>query len=218
MAFDPKDKADLKIVADAVAEALEEAETAHETAVSGLKEKNRELLGKLKNANKGEPKPEEIERLEAEIETLKEGKKAADKTIKTLTTERDTHKTTAESESKAARKLTVDTALTSALLEANVGKQFLGTLKDSLSLKVTDVKVDGDTRTPMVGDKSLGDYVKAFASSDEGKHFVVAPANGGSGALGGKAPGSGKTMARTAFKSLAPTAQAAFMKEGGTLT
>lgn len=218
MAYDPKDKADLKIVSDAVAEALEEAEAAHETAITGLKAKNKELLGKLKNANSGEAKPEEIERLEGEIETLKEAGKAAAKTIKTLTAERDTHKTTAETESKAARKLTVDTALTSELLSANVGKQFLGALRDSISLKVTDVKVDGENRTPMVGDKSLSDYVKAFASSDEGKHYVVAPANGGSGALGGKAPGSGKTMARSAFEALAPKAQAAYMTEGGTLT
>jgi hypothetical protein len=39
----------------------------------------------------------------------------------------------------------------------------------------------------MVGDTSLDDYIATYLTSDEGKHFVSAPANSGANATGGKA-------------------------------
>ena len=74
----------------------------------------------------------------------------------------------------------VENGLTEALLAANVAPQFVEAAKAMLGKGVT-VATDGDTRKAVVGDKSLGDYVKEWAASDSGKHFVSAPANGGGG-------------------------------------
>lgn len=227
MAYDPKDKDDKKIVdkliADAVAAAIadisgDDDHEAHTEAVKGLVAKNKELLKKLAAAKKGDGSdPEEVRGLETQIETLKGELKVATKAAKDAAKERDTFKQTAETETTASRKLLVDQGLTEALLANNVGKQFIPAARALLQGQVT-IKVDGENRTAMVGDKALGDFVKTWSQGDDGKNFVVAPVNGGSGAPGGQAKVSGKTMARSAFEGLTPVAQASYMKEGGTLT
>jgi hypothetical protein len=37
----------------------------------------------------------------------------------------------------------------------------------------------------MVGDKPISEYLKEWATTDEGKHFVAAPNNNGGGSQGG---------------------------------
>jgi len=205
MAYDPKDPADKKIVDKLIADAVEarEAElaTEHETAIKGLKDKNKELLAKVKAGGDGDPKA--IEALENEIDanktkiaTLEKDARKLSKTIETLTGERD-------GERGAVAKLIVDGGLTEALTVAKVAPQFLPAAKALLQGRVT-IKQDGEARTAMVGDKSLGDFVKEWSQGDEGKHYVAAPANGGGGAPGGNTPqGGGKpTMTRAAFNAL----------------
>jgi hypothetical protein len=65
-----------------------------------------------------------------------------------------------------------------------------------------------------MGDKPLVDAVAEWASSDEGKHFISAPANSGGGAAGGNgsqqniAPkgnlGGDKTQRVNAIKQMFP--------------
>lgn len=217
MAYDPKDPADKKIVDKLIADALAEAAEEHESAVEGLKAKNSELLGKLKKAREGGGNPENVEKLEAQLEALQGELKTANKALKTATTERDTHKTAAETEAAYSKRLVVDNGLMAELTAVGVKKEFLPAVKKFLAEKVEQT-IDGDNRTATVGGKPLSEFVKAWSQSDEGKIYVSAPANGGANAQGGKAAASDKTMARSAFEGMNPVAQGAYMKEGGTLT
>lgn len=219
MAYDPKDSADKKIVdkliADAIAEAAADTDNEiHEPAIARLKAKNLELIDKLRKAKGGEPA--DIERLETELETVRAELKTANKSVKDLTKERDTFKTTAESETNASRKFIVDQGLTEHLVANKVPSQFLPAVKKLLADQVT-IKQDGENRVAMVGDKTLGDFVKAWSQGDEGKNFVTATVNGGGGSPGGKASGNGtsKTLARSAFDQLAQFDRAQFAKDGG---
>ena len=213
MAYDPKDPADKKIVDGLIEAAIAEAEEAHEAAVTGLKKKNSDLLKKMK-AGEGID-PEENSRLEAALEKAAADLKAANKALDKTTKERDTFKQTAETETVAARKLTIDTALNDALMENNIGKQYSPAVKKLLGERAS-VKTEGEARTVEIEGKPLGEFVKSWSQGDEGKHYVIAPANGGSGAPGGKANGSGKTVTKSAYEAN-PGAYAGFFKEGGTI-
>lgn len=195
MAYDPKDPADKKIVdkliADAVAEiAGDEDHEAHEGAVKGLKAKNVELIKKNKELKDKSGETPDVAKLEDQIEKLQGDLKEANKATKAVTKERDTFKATAENETKASQNLYVENGLNAALIENNVGKQFMKAAKALLKDQVT-IKVDGEIRTAMVGDKPLGEFVKTWSQGDEGKSFVVAPANGGGGAPGAQGKGNG---------------------------
>ncbi len=186
MAYDPKDPADKAIVDGLIADALEEAQTEHEAAVEGLKNKNRDLAKKLKDAKAGTPAEgdaEEIARLENELAENKTALRDAEKQLRTATRELGEVKATAETESAFNRKLIIENDLTAALVAANVAPHFLDAVKTLLGKDAT-VQVEGDNRKAVIGDKSLGDAVKEWAASDAGKHFVVAPANGGGGSQG----------------------------------
>ncbi len=221
MAYDPKDPKDVAIVEGLVEAALAEATTQFEADTAGLKAKNQQLLAKIAKGADGSADAGEVSRLEAEVETLTAKVKDSDKAIKTLTKERDTAAQGLESESAVTRKLLVDNGLTEALVAAKVAPQFLPAVKAMLAGQVT-VKTDGENRLAVVGDKSLGDFVKDWSQGDDGKHYIAAPANGGSGAPGGKADGGGtKTMTRDAYNEMAksnPNGVGKFFSEGGTLT
>ncbi len=192
MAYDPKDPADKAIVDGLIADALEEAQTEHENAIEGLKAKNKKLIGDLKLAKAGTPAEgdaDEIARLETELGENKTKLRAAETSLRKTTNELAEAKTTAETESAFSRNLIIENDLTSALLAVNVAPQFVDAAKAMLG-KAATVATDGDTRKAVVGDKSLGDYVKEWAGSDAGKHFVVPPANGG-GNLGDRSQGDG---------------------------
>lgn len=168
----------------------------------------------------GDGDPKEVEKLETEVEELRGKLKDAEKqfkkdakAIEALTGERD-------GERKAINGLVVDKGLTEALTAANVAPQFLPAARALLQGRVT-IKQDGEARTAMVGDKSLGDFVKEWSQGDEGKHYVAAPANGGGGAPGGNNPqggGNAKTMKRADFDKLSEIDKGKFSMEGGTLT
>lgn len=218
MAYDAKDPADKKIV-DALIKAavdasIEEMTEAHEADVTGLKKKNDELVARLKKAREGQSDPDAVAKLETDLEKAQAELKEAGKLLKTVTKDRDTFKTTAETETAAVKKLFVEQGLTDALMGNNVGKQFLSAAKALLGSRV-EIKADGDTRSAVVDGKPLGEFVKTWAASDEGKVFVTAPANGGGGAPGGSANGSGKTVTNSAFQAMDQQARMAFSKGGG---
>lgn len=72
----------------------------------------------------------------------------------------------------------------------------------------------GDDGTAYVdtamGPKVLGDYVKAWASS-EGKDFVAPPSGGG--ASGSKGGGGGKTIAATELDNMTPKEKASYFRK-----
>lgn len=217
MAYDPKDPADKKIVDDLIAAALADAEEKHEADIAGLKANNTRLKDQLKKANAGEGNAEEIARLEAELETSKAKLKTAEKDLAKITKERDETAKTLEAETGFTQKLLVDNGLTDALVKANVAKQFLPAVKAMLAGQVT-LKVDGENRVAVVGDKSLADFVTEWTKGEDGKHYVAAPANGGAGAKGGTdKPGGGKTIDQAGFDAMKPVERAAFFAEGGTI-
>src|SRR5690348_9177329 len=123
MAYDAKDPADKKILDDAVAAALAEAEAEHEAATTGLKTKNAQLIEKLKMGGEGDPA--EVARLEGEIETLNKSLKDTNKALTTAQKAAKEATEAFESESGVTRKLLVDNGLTEALISNNVAKQFL---------------------------------------------------------------------------------------------
>jgi hypothetical protein len=190
MAYDPKDPADVKIVTDAVAAALEDAREEHETAIEGLKAKNKDLLTKLAKARTagGEGSAEEVTRLENELETTQttlrdtQSKlRTAERDLKAVTTERDTAARELETETAFGRNMVVENGLTAALTEANVAPEFMDAAKAMLSGKATVKEVDGK-REAFADDKPLGEFVKTWAESDKGKVFVAAPNNAGGNA------------------------------------
>jgi hypothetical protein len=179
MAFDPNDPETKKALKEAVEAAIEDA-------TSGLVEKNRELLGKLKKAQKDATiDPADHAALQTELETTQAKLKEAEKVAKTATTEAEKHKKSYEGESKVVHDLLVDNGLSTALLENGIKNPvYLKAAKALLASQVI-LTAEGDKRIAKVGDKSLTDFIKTWAGSDEGKSFVAAAVNNGGGASGG---------------------------------
>lgn len=181
MPFDPNDQE----TKDAIKAAVEEA-------VAGLQTKNQELLGKLKKAQKDATiDPAEHAALQTELEQAQAKLAEATKAMKTITTEAEKHKKAYETEAQFAHRLLVDNGLTDALVKAGVKPEYMKAAKALHSGSVALV-VDGENRVAKIGDKILSDFVTEWAKSDEGKHFVAAPANQGGGANGG-GTGGGST-------------------------
>lgn len=187
MAYDPKDPADVKIVSDAVAEALENAREEHEQEIQGLKTKNGELVTKLNKARKdgGDGSAEEVTRLEAELDAnrteLNNAKREArqfERDFKAAAATRDTVMAELETERKAATGLVVENDLTAALTSVNVAPHLFDGAKALLGNGVTVKEVEGK-RQAFVGDKPLGEHVKEWALGDQGKHYVTAADNSG---------------------------------------
>jgi hypothetical protein len=197
-------------LAEATAEAIAEA-------TDGLKSKNVELLGKLKKAQKDSAiDPADLEAAERERDDWKSKAQAAEKLAKKASTELDTATKRAQDIDAAYSSTLKESALIEALTKAGVTSGPL--LKAAKALLASDVSVvdDNGMRVVKAGDKSLADYVTAWAGSDEGKHFVVAADTAGGGSQGGhrSAPGA-KTISRDAFNGLNPSAQALHFKDGG---
>lgn len=206
MAFDPNDEADKKILADAIAEANK-----------AIDAKNKELIAELREARKGKAiDPAEIERLEAKLEAAEAEKKQFEKNAKEATKKLETAEASLKTESGFVQKLLVDNALTEELVKANVAKQFIPAAKALLAGQVS-IKVDGENRTAVVGDKALADFVGEWSKGEDGKHYVAAPPNGGGGAKPGDKAPSGKTIDQAGFDAMRPTERAAFFAEGGTI-
>jgi hypothetical protein len=154
-------------------------------SVDALTESNKGLKGDLAKAKakaKGaEIDPEEHAALKLQVEELTEklgkseglSKKEIEKLTKQLG-EKD----------GALQKYLIDANLTESLAKAGVKPEFMDASKALLKSSAS-IKADNGEYIPVIGDKSLADYVAEWAKGDQGKHFVLAPANSGGGAGGG---------------------------------
>ncbi len=200
-----------------VKEALEKAVS---EATAGLVAKNQELLGEVKKLKKGqEIKPEQYEALENELDSYKDKLTELQKQAKALSSDTEKYKKLYESESGFTNKLLVENGLQAELVKVGVNNPaHLKAVKSMLSAQV-QVKVEGDERKAIIGDKGLTEFISEWAKSDEGKHFVSAPNSTGGGSTGGgNASGGGKSINRTQFGALSPIEQASFVKGGGKVT
>jgi hypothetical protein len=206
----PEAKAAIK---DAVEKAVAEA-------TEGLADKNKQLLAELKEAKKGKTiDPSEVADLERQVETLQGDLKKAQGELKTANATAEKATKDLATEQAFTQKLLVDNGLGDELVKAGVSNPVH--LKAVKAILASQVKIvaDGENRNAMVGDKKLADFVKEYAASDEGKHFVTASSNSGGNGNGGSSTAKpGKTMTRTAFDALDAAGKSAFGKEGGTLT
>ena len=159
-----------------------------ESEVSGLKKKNTQLIEKLK---KEETEREAAEtELEEVKETLTKGKPDFEKEKKKL--EDKFNKDKKELEDKLAEatghinKLVIETGISDALNEAKIAPVHSKTVAAFIkSSNKIDLDTSGDTPKAKVGDKPLAEFIKSWAESEEGKHYVAAPDNNGGGAKGG---------------------------------
>jgi hypothetical protein len=159
-------------------------------AVDALSAKNRELLGELKTvkakARGADIDPNEFAALQSANEELlaklTKVERESGKTIEGLQKTLQTKDTTLQS-------YLIDNGLSDALLKANVRPELMPAVKAMLraNAKLTD---EGGQYKAILGDKPLSDAVLEWAATDEGKHFVAAPANAGGGASGGNSGGN----------------------------
>ena len=106
-----------------------------------------------------------------------------DVAVKKVTEERDSYKSRVE-------KLAKENAINAALAEVNITNPAMQ--KAAKAMFMPDAKVDFENDAPIVTIDNLpvADKLKAWAATDEGKHFVAAPGNGGGGAGGGQGGGT----------------------------
>lgn len=195
-------------VKKAIKEATDAA-VAEQTA--GLVAKNQELLGKLKKATKdAQIDPAEHQAVMEELEETRAKLTDAQKLAKTATADADKAKKALDAENAYTSKLLIDNGLTEAILKAGVKPELTKAVKSMLAGQA-QIKIDGENRTAIIGDKSLSDFVTEWSKSDEGKHFVAAPNNKGAGA-----PGGGNATPEGLEKITSPEARLAAINAAGT--
>lgn len=190
-----------------------------EDATSGLKAKNQELLEKNRKLLKGqEIDPQTVVDLEKQVEKLQGDLSASQKAAKDSVKALETLQAQLKSETGFTQNLLIDKGLTEELVKNGVAPQFLAATKAMFSGQAQVVS-EGDSRIAKIGDKSVADFVKAWAGSDEGKHFIVAPSNSGGGSQGGSGSNTGaKTVNRGAFDAMSHAERSEFARAGGTVT
>lgn len=181
-------------------------------ATDRLAAKNKELLGELKQARKGqEIDPETVTRLESKVHELQDALATAEKSEKLAKAEAEKVGKLYATEVETGKKLAIDSGLGDAIASAKVAPHFIPAVKAMLASKTSL----NDERAVMIGDKPLADFVKEWSQSDEGKHYIVAPNNSGGGAGGSGGEGGAKTMARSDFDEKNPVEKMEFVKGGG---
>ncbi len=194
-------------------------DAAVDSAKAGLQAKNQELLDKNKKLMMGqEIDPQTVIDLEAQIDKLQGDLSTAHKSGKESVKTLEALQAQLKAETGFTQKLLIDNGLTDELIKNGVAPQFLAATK-AMFAGQAQIIADGDTRVAKIGDKSVSDFVKDWAASDDGKHFVSAPANGGGGSQGGKGSDTGaKTISRETFDSKSHPERAEFFKAGGAVT
>jgi hypothetical protein len=191
--------------------------------IEKLSAKNQELIGELRKA-KGGLSAEEAARLAGELDSVKAENvklaaalKKANESIEGLT--KDFTQKLSEKSAKIQTMLRTE-GLTKSLLDVGVKNPVH--LKAAAAMLRELVQVDEDKGEAFVMDgatrKTLSEFIKNWAASDEGKAFIEAPVNVGSGATGGAGtPAGGKIKTRAEFEALDPAARLEFTKSGGKL-
>ncbi len=187
-----------------------------EEATAPLVAKRDELLAEVKKARKGQQiDPEQVTKLEDQIEALKGELQTAQRTLKTTQGDADKARKALESESSYVQRLLIDNAMTDALTKAGVKEAVHLKAAKAMLAGQAQIVVDGENRLAKIGDKPVADFVSEWAKGDEGKFFVAAPQNSGGGSQGGGGAGGAKTMTRSAWDAADHFARATFAKEGG---
>jgi len=154
-------------------------------SIEALSAKNRELLGKLKaakdKARGAEIDPEEFALVKGENEELK---LKLDKTLKESQKSIDALQQSLTVKDGALQSYLIENGISDALVKANVRPELMPAVKAMLKPKAT-LNESGGEYMALMGDKPLTDAIAEWAASDEGKHFISAPANSGGGASGG---------------------------------
>lgn len=184
MPFDPKDP-----------EAIAAIDAAVQAAVGPLIAKRDELLGevkKLRAKSSDGVTPEalaaieqERDKLQTELSDAKKAIKASEATAKQL-----------EAERGFTTKLLVDNGLVSELTKHGVTNPVHIKAASALLRGGVQIVADGENRVAKVGEKALADFVKEWASGEEGKFFVSAPSNAGGGAPGSNGKPSGADLSK----------------------
>lgn len=156
-----------------------------EAAIEVLSAKNNQLLGEVKvakaKAKGAEIDPAEYAALQNEVETLKsELTKATKDSTKTI----EALQASLSEKDGALQSYLIDNGLNDAMLKAGIKPEFMSAAKAMLKAN-TKVTAENGQYSALMGDKPLLDAITEWAASDEGKHFVSAPANSGGGATGG---------------------------------
>lgn len=195
-------------------------DAAVDSATTGLKTKNDQLLAEKKKLQKAaDITPEMLADVEAERDKLQADLSAAQKLAKESTKALETAQNSLKSESGFTQKMLIENGLVSELTKNGITNPVHLKAAQAMLKEGVQVVIDGETRTAKVGDKSLSDHVKEWAASDEGKHFVAAPGNSGGGATGGNGGGAaGKSINRSQFTGMSPTQQMEHSKSGGSVT
>ena len=153
------------------------------SSIERLEKKNSELIDREKKAKTdAENAADEAQRIADEAASKAgdvEGIKAAhSREIKKLQDSLDARDRTLNT-------MLIDNAIATKIGEAGVFPHFSKAV--TAMIKADAVVKNGEAT---VGDVPLGDYISSFLTSDEGKHFVAAPQNGGAGAIGSTAKSS----------------------------
>ena len=191
-------------------------DSAVEEATTALVAKNQQLLSEKKKLQKtAEIDPQMVTDLEAQVEKLQADLATTSKEVKDKTKALEQASKLLQSESSFTHKLLIDNGLTDELVKAGVSKHYLNAAK-SLFASKAQIVADGDSRVAKIGDKALADAISEWVGSEEGKHFISAPANSGGGSQGGGGTSSNaKTISREGFDALSPVEKTAFAKSGG---
>ena len=190
-------------------------EVAVAEAITGLKNKNTELLGELKAARKTAViDPDEFSRLKEERDDLKDRITEFDKALKSA--KLDTEKTLKLYNDELSRStaMDIDSKLSAALSECKVRPELIKAAKAMFS-GMAKSEVKDNVRQVTMDGKAVSDYVKEWAATDEGKHFVAAPANAGGGAPGGAGGDEKSSVTRAQFDGMSHVERSTFAIGGG---
>lgn len=186
-------------------------------SIAKLEANNARLTSELRKAErKGvDITPEKLAQVEAERDNLQSDLTASQKSAKESVKTLETLQGQLKAETGFTQKLLIDNGLTDELVKNGVAPQFLAATK-AMFAGQAQIVAEGDTRIAKIGEKSVSDFVKEWAASDDGKHFVTAPNNSGGGSQGGKGSENGqKTINRDAFDTKSHAERAEFFKSGG---
>lgn len=198
MADETYTKADLD---KAIKDAIEEATKGLKDNLTAALDEAKEAKRKLRAAS--EINPEDLSAAEDRADRAEARAKELEKTAKDAVKAKETAETSLKTEQGFTHKLLVENGLREQLVAAGVTHP--AHQKGAIAMLSTQVQVaaDGENRIAKVGDKALADFVKEWASGDEGKAFVSAPVNGGGGAPGSKTTTStAQTMTRSAYDAM----------------
>lgn len=171
-----------------------EATTSLTNSNDGLKADITKLKKKVKE--KEDIDIEEVNKLKTENKALKEKKEGEETDVQKqlrvmkeqMEEERKKNAKTIEFLDNHNKTLLVDDEITKSLLAAKVKDSLMNAARLIIKADVSIVEEEGK-RVARIGDKTVAEHVAAWAETDEGKNFILAPKNGGGG--GGQGSGDG---------------------------